>query len=309
MILSLIGSQSFAAVDAGGDYDILTNASDYDINNEPVFSYTSDYGDADAYHEFYVTGAESGTSELPVLLTEADAYAFDYDFNTPGAGDWIYVDSIPDQWGEDEYAVYVGVTVDPDTPVGPYSVRFYISTDPTVYADFTFVVTDSSLEPDAKDVTVYYYDQSFDEENLTTNLIAGGLLTSVPANGYYPDPNFDDRSYPTALDAVAASQGPYIEWYNTGLDPYTNWPPYLYNITIDGNPDIKYPNAISTGDWFYGVYKPDGNGGYDRDFLSKVEGTFDYYVEDDDLVIFVLNPGEYSDYDNLFPEAIPAPAI
>ncbi|WP_198142541.1 ABC-2 transporter permease [Syntrophaceticus schinkii] len=64
----------------------------------------------------------------------------------------------------------------------------------------------------------------------------------------------------------------------------------LYDITTLGDPGVVYPNASSPGYWYYGVYKPDGNGGYtlDNPFgnpLPKVEGPFDYDLEDGDLVI------------------------
>jgi hypothetical protein len=152
MMFSLIGVQSFAAVDAGGDYDTLYSR-DHDINSENVYSYTSDnvYG---GYHEITIVGGNT-TTQLDVPLTEADAESIEWVFNTPDVPEeLLFVDySEVDAWQNGyEYLAYV--YVDPTLPVGPYSMRAYISTDPTVYADFTFVVTDpESNEPDAEDVT------------------------------------------------------------------------------------------------------------------------------------------------------------
>lgn len=113
------------------------------------------------------------------------------------------------------------------------------------------------------------------------------------------------------MDAVAASQSSIIQKYNT--ESYIA-APMLYDITTLGDPGVVYPNASSPDYWYYGVYKPDGNGGYtlDNPFgnpLPKVEGPFDYDLEDGDLVIWILYPSQdYSIYDTLFPATIPAPA-
>jgi hypothetical protein len=326
MILSLIGSQSFAAVDAGGDYDTLLSQ-DTDPNGERNYSYTTEYDDEnDADLEVLFIGGDLSTSE-EVPLTEADAYALDWTYNTPGADEWVdaYVIPYPIDMDETEFAAAGEVTITAGAPVGPYSIRFYVSTDPTVYADFTFVVTGSSLEPAAEDITVYYYEGSFDPDNLATNLITGGEVPSVPANGYYPPTGFDDRSYPTVMDAVAATQTypqyppltSYIELYN--LAPWNTFT-RLMNIRVsDDRSDLfasstNYPVDPLEEGWLYGVYKPLGGGVYEHDFLSKVEGPYDYYVEDGDLVIFVLteyDPGDDFDelYDELFPEDIPTPAV
>ncbi|CEO90492.1 hypothetical protein SSCH_910003 [Syntrophaceticus schinkii] len=67
----------------------------------------------------------------------------------------------------------------------------YLSTDPTVYADFTFVVTDTGVGAPVNNIAIEYYDQAY----APANFIAGGSLASVLANGYYPPLGFPDRSY------------------------------------------------------------------------------------------------------------------
>ena len=51
----------------------------------------------------------------------------------------------------------------------------YLSTDPTVYADFTFVVTDTGVGAPVNNIAIEYYNQAY----APANFIAGGSLASV----------------------------------------------------------------------------------------------------------------------------------
>ncbi|MDR1291960.1 MAG: hypothetical protein LBJ91_00985 [Clostridiales Family XIII bacterium] len=293
-------SQTYAA-DPNQSYDLLYSAQD-DAAGLQNYSYTVPYdSDEPEYTYFEIVGGDSSTGAR-VALTEVDAEDIVYSFNTPGADDYITIfDSEVTEWGDGyEYLPYIEIA--PSTPVGPYSIHFEIDSSPTIYADFTIVVNDPSSPSDPiSGVNIAYYEGAI----TTTNpAITAGALAVVPYNAYEPPDAFaaDDRSYPTAMDAVGQSQAQQIiEMYNGNRALVIQ--PILYNVEYDS---VWYPTEVDEEGWLYAVYKSNGDGTYTRDTLSKVIGPFDYQLEKSDLVTWVLvDKDDYADYDDFFPNTLP----
>lgn len=291
------GVQQQVYADDDRDYDVLI-VEELDAASEHKTSFTTESGDY-GYFTFQLIGADSSIG-LEHPLTEEDSNDVVWDYNTPGADDYVTVDySYGDVYSGiygNGYDVEVGILVDGvSAPVGPYSLRAYVDSDPTVYVDLTFVVSDpKQSSPSVTDNLIEYYIGAITRGN---NPLTGGRLPSVSPNGYYPPGGFDDRSYATAMDAVAQSQGSIIQLYNN-----PNLVTRLYNMEYS---NVWYPNAQYSGGWYYAVYNSNGSGGYVRDDMSRILGPFEYQLEDDDLVAFVLFNGVESDWPTLFPVNYP----
>jgi hypothetical protein len=177
--------------------------------------------------------------------------------------------------------------------LGPDSWRAaYLSLGTDAYGDFSFVSTEYSSYPEYP-VTAYDIKIEFrDHYQLPATFATGNFAQVQFGDDFVSDPSAHERTYATALDAVAHGTLP----PGNIIQTYAKTPGKQMLTAVSDNLGVRHYGRDSKSGFMYAVYKPDPNDPtqYNRDENSHRISPDDYLLEDGDYILWAI--GHLYDY-------------
>jgi hypothetical protein len=179
----------------------------------------------------------------------------------------------------------------------------YVPSD-DVYGDFSFVGTEITTNPPEYPVTAYNIRIEFQDNTQDPATFASGSFDQVQYIDDYTRTGSNERTYATALDAVAHGTFP----PGNIIQTYDKAPGKQMLAVVSDDKGVGHEGVDIYSGFMYAVYKPDPDDPtrYDRDENSHRIGSDDYMLQDGDYVLWVI--GHLYDYYTYFPDRITAAA-